>query len=105
MTKENMLFAYILSSKSIRKKLIEKSKKGNEKKEENSKEDLKPGDYIVHYDYGIGLYKGIITEEIRGMKNDYLQIKFSNNELYVPIERINLIASSWFVTAYFDLRT
>lgn len=40
MTKENMLFAYILSSKSIRKKLIEKSKKGNEKKEENSKEDL-----------------------------------------------------------------
>jgi hypothetical protein len=35
-----MLFAYILSSKSIRKKLIEKSKKGNEKKEENSKEDL-----------------------------------------------------------------
>ena len=57
----------------------------------NSKEDLKPGDYIVHYDYGIGLYKGIITEEIRGMKNDYLQIKFSNNELYVPIERINLI--------------
>ena len=57
----------------------------------NSKEDLKPGDYIVHYDYGIGQYKGIITEEIRGMKNDYLKIKFSNNELYVPIERINLI--------------
>ena len=25
------------------------------------------------------------------MKNDYLQIKFSNNELYVPVERINLI--------------
>ena len=23
----------------------------------NSKEDLKPGDYIVHYDYGIGQYK------------------------------------------------
>ena len=40
MTKENMLFAYILSSKSIRKKLIEKSKKGNDKKEENSKADL-----------------------------------------------------------------
>ena len=57
----------------------------------NSKEDLKPGDYIVHYDYGIGQYKGIITEEIKGMKNDYLQIKFSNNELYVPVERINLI--------------
>lgn len=57
----------------------------------NSKEDLKPGDYIVHYDYGIGQYKGIITEEIKGIKNDYLNIKFDNNELYVPVERINLI--------------
>ncbi len=57
----------------------------------NSKDDLQPGDYVVHYDYGIGLYKGIITEEIRGIKNDYLHIKFSNNELYVPVERINLI--------------
>ena len=57
----------------------------------NSKEDLKPGDYVVHYDYGIGLYKGMITEEIKGLKNDYLNIKFANNELYVPVERINLI--------------
>ncbi len=57
----------------------------------NSKEDLKPGDYIVHYDYGIGLYQGIVTEELKGVKNDYLNIKFSNNELYVPVERINLI--------------
>lgn len=57
----------------------------------NSKEELKPGDYIVHYDYGIGQYQGIVTEELRGMKNDYLNIKFSNNQLYVPVERINLI--------------
>lgn len=57
----------------------------------NSKDELKPGDYVVHYDYGIGQYQGIITEEIRGMKNDYLNIKFNNNELYVPVERINLI--------------
>lgn len=57
----------------------------------NSKDELKPGDYIVHYDYGIGQYQGIVTEELRGMKNDYLNIKFSNNQLYVPVERINLI--------------
>ena len=57
----------------------------------NSKDDLKPGDYVVHYDYGIGLYQGIVAEELRGIKNDYLKIKFENNELYVPVERINLI--------------
>ncbi len=57
----------------------------------NSKEDLKPGDYVVHYDYGIGQYLGIVAEELKGITNDYLRIKFENNELYVPVERINLI--------------
>lgn len=57
----------------------------------NSKEDLKPGDYVVHYDYGIGQYKGLESVELKGMTNDYLSIKFANMDLYVPIERINLI--------------
>ena len=57
----------------------------------NSKEELKPGDYVVHYDYGIGQYLGIVAEELKGIVNDYLRIKFENNELYVPVERINLI--------------
>lgn len=57
----------------------------------SSKEDLKPGDYVVHYDYGIGRYQGIQAVELKGITNDYLSIKFSNTELYVPIERINLI--------------
>lgn len=57
----------------------------------NSKDDLQPGDYVVHYDYGIGKYEGIKAVELKGMTNDYLAIKFSNTELYVPIERINLI--------------
>lgn len=57
----------------------------------NSKEDLKPGDYVVHYDYGIGQYKGLESVELKGMTNDYLSIKFANMDLYVPIDRINLI--------------
>ena len=57
----------------------------------NTKEDLKPGDYVVHYDYGIGRYQGIEAVELKGVTNDYLSIKFSNTELFVPIERINLI--------------
>lgn len=57
----------------------------------NSKEELKPGDYVVHYDYGIGRYQGIEAVELKGITNDYLSIKFSNTDLFVPIERINLI--------------
>jgi len=53
-----------------------------------SKEDLKTGDYVVHYDYGIGKYLGIKTVELNGIKNDYLELQYENMELLVPIEKI-----------------
>lgn len=54
----------------------------------NTKEDLVPGDYVVHYDYGIGKYLGIKTVELNNVKNDYLQLQYSNMDLLVPIEKI-----------------
>ena len=54
----------------------------------NTKEDLVPGDYVVHYDYGIGKYLGIKTVELNNIKNDYLQLQYSNMDLLVPIEKI-----------------
>ncbi len=54
----------------------------------SSKEDLKTGDYVVHYDYGIGKYLGIKTVELNGIKNDYLELQYENMELLVPIEKI-----------------
>jgi len=56
-----------------------------------SKDDISPGDYIVHYDYGIGKYLGIKTVELQDVKNDYIMLKFKNMELYIPIENINLL--------------
>lgn len=57
----------------------------------SSKEDLKVGDYVVHYDYGIAIYKGIKTVEIKDIKNDYILLQFANIELYIPVEKINLL--------------
>ena len=55
------------------------------------KEDLNSGDYIVHYDYGIGKYLGIKTVELSGEKNDYLQLQYDNMQLLVPMEKITLL--------------
>ena len=57
----------------------------------NSKDDLKVGDYIVHYDYGIGQYLGIKTVELQDIKNDYIMLRFENMELYIPVEKVNLL--------------
>lgn len=56
-----------------------------------TKEDLTPGEYVVHYDYGIGQYLGIKTVALQNLKNDYIVLRFSNMELYIPVEKINLI--------------
>ncbi len=54
--------------------------------------DIKSGDYVVHYDYGIGRYLGVKAVELDGIANDYIHISYRNDEvLYVPVENINLI--------------
>ena len=57
----------------------------------NSKEDLKPGDYIVHYDYGIGRYIGVVTKTTGDIISDYISIEFANITLSIPVENINLL--------------
>jgi len=55
-------------------------------------EDLKRGDYVVHVDYGIGLYRGLVRLEGEGVENDYLLIEYEGEDkLYVPVDRFNLV--------------
>ena len=55
-------------------------------------EDLSPGDFVVHYDYGIGQYMGLKTMELSGDKRDYLHIIYANDEaLYVPMDQIDMV--------------
>lgn len=57
----------------------------------SSKEDLRIGDYVVHYDYGIGKYLGIKTIELKDIRNDYITLQYDNMELYIPVEKISLL--------------
>lgn len=55
-------------------------------------EELKKGDYIVHYDYGIGRFLGVITMTLGKTTNDYIHIAYKGDDsLYIPIENIKLI--------------
>ncbi|MEG2960729.1 MAG: transcription-repair coupling factor [Cetobacterium sp.] len=63
-----------------------KFSKGGIKYENTSQ--IREGDYIIHENYGVGLYLGI--EEING--KDYLAIKYADEDkLFVPIEGLNKI--------------
>ncbi|MGB4984642.1 MAG: transcription-repair coupling factor [Erysipelotrichaceae bacterium] len=55
-------------------------------------QQLEYKDYVVHYQYGIGQYLGIVNKEIQGVKKDFLHVIYRNNaSLYVPLEQFHLI--------------
>ncbi len=54
---------------------------------------LQIGDYIVHNTHGIGIYRGIKTLTKNGLKKDYLQLEYKDNDyLYIPVEKLELIS-------------
>jgi len=54
--------------------------------------DISPGDYVVHIDHGIGIYRGIINLTVKGIKQDYLLIEYAQGDkLYVPVDQFNLV--------------
>lgn len=54
--------------------------------------ELKPGDYVVHANHGIGVYKGIKQIEVGGNKRDYLDIIYDKGDkLYVPVDQLDLV--------------
>lgn len=54
--------------------------------------DLTIGDLIVHVDFGIGRYMGLIHMEIGGMASDFLQLEYAGaDKLYLPVYRLGRV--------------
>ena len=71
------------SGKAVRKKGVAKI---------TSFAELKPGDYVVHANHGIGVYKGIKQMAAGGITRDYLDIVYDKGDkLYVPVDQLDLV--------------
>jgi transcription-repair coupling factor (superfamily II helicase) len=57
--------------------------------------DLKPGDFVVHIDHGIGQFQGLaqLTTDGRGVDvREFLLLEYAEGaKLYVPVERLDLV--------------
>jgi len=54
--------------------------------------ELKPDDYIVHVDHGVGHYRGLRHMKAAGMEGDFLHIEYAGGDrYYLPVDRINLV--------------
>ena len=73
-----------------------KKKKKKRKRYEGQKiqdfAELKPGDYVVHENHGIGVYNGIEKIEVEKVVKDYMKISYAEGGvLYIPVAQMDLI--------------
>lgn len=55
--------------------------------------DIQKGDYIVHEDFGIGLYEGIYRIENHGVIDDRIKIVYAGGDvLYIPCDQLDRIS-------------
>ncbi len=54
--------------------------------------DLKEGDFVVHRDFGIGLYRGLKKIAVGAVENDFLVIEYlDGDKLYLPVNALEKI--------------
>ena len=53
---------------------------------------LRPGDHVVHIDYGVGRFEGTRVISHAGVDRDYLVVAYAGNDrVYVPVENLGLL--------------
>ena len=58
----------------------------------SSFKDLSVGDYVVHVENGIGVYKGLKKLKVDGCEKDFLLIEYQDEDrLYVPVDSLELV--------------
>jgi len=86
-------FAIIAESDIFGAEKKKRSKKsGHEGKKINSFLDLNIGDYVVHENHGLGIYKGIEKIDVDNVTKDYIKIEYSGGgNLYILASQLDLI--------------
>ncbi len=55
--------------------------------------ELKPGDPVVHAQYGVGQYLGLINMDLGDGNTEFLQLEYAKGDkLYVPVANLHLIS-------------
>ncbi len=55
--------------------------------------DLTPGDFVVHVEYGIGIFRGLVTRALEGIEREYLLVEYGGSDrLYVPIHQADRLS-------------
>lgn len=95
---ENMEFIYkdvivnLISDDEVIISLNKPIKRKRVKKASIILDELKLGDYVVHENHGVGLFKGVEKRVVLGSTREFVLIMYQNEDLLlIPVENLNTI--------------
>ena len=95
---ENIQFVYediivnLISDEEVIISLNKPIKRKKVKKASIILDELKLGDYIVHENHGVGLFKGVEKRVVLGATREFVLIHYQNEDaLLIPVENLNTI--------------
>ena len=54
---------------------------------------IKPGDYVVHIDHGVGIFRQMLVKDLSGVKREYVEIEYrENDKLFVPVSELHRLS-------------
>lgn len=88
----SLKFAVISESDLFGENKISRKTKHKKGKSINNFNDLKVGDYLVHINHGIGVFKGIEKIITNGKTRDYIKITYKDGgNLFIPTEQLDMV--------------
>ena len=55
--------------------------------------DLRPGDWVVHVDYGIGRFSGLVQRKLEGVEREFLCVEYAEgDQLFVPVHQADRLS-------------
>ena len=76
-------------------RLSKKPKPTDKSKKKNLLEiaQFQEGDFLIHEEYGVGSYAGLVTLTIQGAQHDCVCLVYADGDkLYVPVENLNILS-------------
>ncbi|MGL2666711.1 transcription-repair coupling factor [Helicobacter pylori] len=93
---ECVIAPFVLSFKTPDGIFISLNSFERKKKRQKSKlalNELNPGEWVVHDDYGVGVFSQLVQHSVLGSKRDFLEIAYlGEDKLLLPVENLHLIA-------------
>ncbi len=55
--------------------------------------EIRPQDYVVHRDHGVGIFREIVEKDVGGNKREYMLIEYrADDKLFVPLTEIHRVS-------------